>query len=515
MLYAIVAKPGEGKSYFAVTKIYDFQQTNTNNLKTNIPIYFENKKLFEDRGILEQDFTFTYDIGNVQYTKTTNYSYFSEFENEEQFENYFEYFFFYNKYIEQIESELQLKLAKLLPVKQIYSNINGLKIDGVLPMPMDLDWRKTPMGSIHFIDEIRDFYPYNNKDGRKVSTSGIILEMSKVRHTDKDVWLITQDAEDYNYSLRQLIDKMYFVKRPPSKMQACAVYVFDQYLSRPRSAADSTRDPKKYVDYFLVVYKKKYQNMYVSASSHTSMIKKINIKALGYVFLFLFTASIVVVGLMKIPIFTYFGTAMAMMSGPSKDDPLNMNPNKEQNNQPMTLADEHQLKEKVNLCVEQFGWTPDQCRQSLDPRFDQQQKEQLQALTRNDMQTVVFDYNPNKPYDVEYQPKKEPTDFPRFKNAIVYNNKCTAYSQQGTEMHGVSKEDCFRLANGDRPFDYFAVQQTAQPNQPIQNFNQSSEQKMSAEQYAKYLQYLDEKSQSNNYVQSHLQQNPVGGANSL
>lgn len=474
MLYAIVAKPGEGKSYFAVTKIYDFQQTNINNLKTNIPIYFENKKLFEDRGILDQDFTFTYDIGNVQYTKTTNYSYYDQFEDEEQFENYFEYFFFYNKYIEQVESELQIKLARLLPVKQIYSNINGLKIDGVLPMPIDLDWRRTPWGSIHFIDEIRDFYPYNNKDGRKVSTSGIILEMSKVRHTDKDVWLITQDAEDYNYSLRQLIDKLYFVKRPPSKMQACAVYVFDQYLSRPRAAADSTRDPKKYVDYFLVVYKKKYQNMYVSASSHTSMIKKINIKAFGYVFLFLLFATILVVGLMKIPIFTYFGTAVKMMTGASKDDPLNMNGSKQTDEKTMTMADEQKLNDKINLCVEQFQWTLDQCRQSLDPRLDQQQKEQLQASTKNDMETVVFNYDSSKPYDVDYQPKKEPTDFPRFKNAIVYNGKCTAYSQQGTIMSNVSSSDCFRLSNGDRPFDYFVEKQTVQPLQQQQQVAQDN-----------------------------------------
>lgn len=455
MLYGIVAKPGEGKSYFAVTKIYGFQQTNIQNIKTNIPIYYENKRILEDRGVLDKDFTFKYDIGNKEFIKTTNYSYYEQFEDEEQFEQYFEYFFFYNKYIEQIESELQIKLARLLPVHQIYSNINGLKISGVLPMPIDLDWRRTPWGSIHFIDEIRDFYPYNNKDGRKISTSGMILEMSKVRHTDKDVWLITQDAEDYNYSLRQLFDKLYFVKRPPSKMQACAVYVFDQYLSRPRAAADSTRDPKKYVDYFLVVYKKKYQRMYVSASSHTSMIKKINIKVFGYIFLFLLFATITVVGLMKIPIFEYFGTATKMMAGASKDDPLSLK-SAAQNSSTQTvssstptMADQLKIEQDIKNCVDTMNMTLAQCTDLYDIKARELRNAELAKTTQNENEKIVARYKVSDPFNYEYLEQQEQNANMRVFSGCLNN---VAYDNQGSIIHDAPQNLCKRLYAGDRPY---------------------------------------------------------------
>lgn len=84
-----------------------------------------------------------------------------------------------------------------------------------------------------------------------------------------------------------------------------------------------------------------------------------------------------------------------------------------------------------------------------------------------------FVYDGNKPFDVDYTPTDlKPKDFPRFKNAIVYNGKCTAYSQQGTIMHKVSKQDCHRLANGDRPFDYFAEEKPhVQPTSPTSDEN--------------------------------------------
>jgi hypothetical protein len=83
---------------------------------------------------------------------------------------------------------------------------------------------------------------------------------------------------------------------------------------------------------------------------------------------------------------------------------------------------------------------------------------------------TTFKYDGSKPFDTDYTPTDlEPKDFPRFKNAVVYNGKCTAFSQQGTIMHKVSKKDCLRLASGDRPFDYFAEQNNANTQPTEQN----------------------------------------------
>ncbi|MEX8074672.1 zonular occludens toxin domain-containing protein [Acinetobacter nosocomialis] len=462
MLYAIVAKPGQGKSYFAVVRMYKEQQNNLENLKKNVPIFEENRKLLEERDLLNREFTYSYEIGNSKLEKTSNHEYFECLEDAEQFPDYFEYFFFYNKYIEQITKEEGIALTALLPVRQIYSNINGLKIQGVLPFP-DLDWRRTPMGSIHFIDEIRDHPPYN-WDGRKVSEHPIIKEMSKVRHTDKDVWLITQDAEDYNYSLRQLIDKLYFVKRPPQNPQACAIYVFDKFISRPRDAADSQRDPKKYVDHFILVYKKKYQRMYVSASSHTSMKFRISPKVFFYFFLFVAIITIAVIGFMKIPIFQNVGSAFKQMTGQSKDvlSQLKEGPQVGQQ-KPQTIAD--QLTEQSKLA----GLTPEQYADLQNP---EPRNTQLQKINDVRMETIAVKYNPNKPYDldtskIEYQVTSKPV----FSGCMKKGSRYVAYTEQGTILHDVSQSDCRKLIeNNDRPYNYF--------KQPAQGFGAQVQQQV-------------------------------------
>lgn len=474
MLYAIVAKPGQGKSYFAVVRMYEEQQKNLDNLKKNAPIFEENRKLLEERDLLNRDFTYTYEIGNQKFEKTSNYEYFDCLEDAEQFPEYFEYYFFYNKYIEQITKDEGIALTALLPVRQIYSNINGLKIQGVLPFP-SLDWRKTPMGSIHYIDEIRDHPPYN-WDGRKVCEDPIIKEMSKVRHTDKDVWLITQDAEDFNYSLRQLIDKLYFVKRPPQNPQACGIYVFDKYISRPRDAADSLRDPKKYVDYFLLVYKKKYQRMYVSASSHTSMKFRIPPKVFFYSLLFIAIFTIAIVGFMKIPIFQSFGSAIKQMTGQEKDafSQLKAGPQTTQE-APKTIA--QQMEEQAKLA----GLTPEQYADLQNP---EPRNQQLQKQNDVRMETIAVKYNPNRPYEmdtskIEYQVTSKPV----FAGCMKKNGRYVAYTEQGTILHDVSQSDCRKLIeDNDRPYNYFKqqpqgfggqsqqVQQQITP-QPVQHYD--------------------------------------------
>ncbi|MCU4386540.1 zonular occludens toxin [Acinetobacter haemolyticus] len=451
MLYAIIGKPGEGKSYYSVTKIYEFQQINLQNIKKNLPIIDENRTLLEERDLLTKDYTFTYEIGNEKFEKTCNHSYFEKLEDGEQFEDYFEYYFFYNKYIEQIYTEEQLKLTAILPVRQLYSNINGLKIHGVLPFP-DLDWIRTPWGSDHFIDEVRDCPPYN-WDGRKYSEHRLIKGMSKVRHTDKNVFLITQDAEDLNYSLRKLVDKMYFIKRPPQKIQACGVYVFDQYLSNPRAAADSQRDPKKYIEHFVVLYKKKFQRMYVSASSHSSMKFNMSWKVFGYILLFIMIILITVVGITKIPIFSYAVDAFRQITG-----------------QETNALD--QLKTGVQHTDSQNPFEP------IDQEHAASQPIVKQQYTTNGNQQ--YQYDVSRPYDFNPPVMYEIQQRPRLAGCIASKSTCSCYTQQATKID-MSQSDCRRYVSGDRPFDYFAKEQERQyshvqaQTQPVM-YNQSAEQ---------------------------------------
>ncbi|WP_111828263.1 zonular occludens toxin domain-containing protein [Acinetobacter colistiniresistens] len=490
MLYAIIGKPGEGKSYFSVTKIYEFQQLNLENIKKNVPIFAENRTLLEERDLLEKDYTFTYEIGNELFTKTCSHSYFDKLEDGEQFEYYFEYYFFYNKYIEQIYTEEQLKLTAILPVRQLYSNINGLKIDGVLPFP-DLDWIVTPWGSDHFIDEVRDCPPYN-WDGRKYSEHRLVKGMSKVRHTDKNVFLITQDSEDLNYSLRKLVDKLYFVKRPPQKVQACGIYVFDKYLSDPRAAADSTRDPKKYIEHFILPYRKKFQRMYVSASSHSSMKFNMSWKVFGYIFLFLMIIVITVVGVTKIPIFSYAVSAFKQMTG-----------------QESSALD--QLK---------TGGKPAEQPKNSEPSDHEQAASQPTSNMQNttgESRNQQFEYDVNRPYDFNPPVLYELQQRPRLAGCIASKSSCSCYTQQATKIY-MSQKDCRRYVSGDRPFDYFTREQDRQFAQmPSQIQPMSQNQTAPSDFDAKYHQFREENNRANNvvYETSSLSSRPINAANAM
>jgi hypothetical protein len=68
-------------------------------------------------------------------------------------------------------------------------------------------------------------------------------------------------------------------------------------------------------------------------------------------------------------------------------------------------------------------------------------------------------YNPNKPYDFEYQPQVTPTDFPKMSGVIkLSSGKLIALDQQGNYMQNVSQDDCKKWLSGYRPFNYFAQQ---------------------------------------------------------
>ena len=95
------------------------------------------------------------------------------------------------------------------------------------------------------------------------------------------------------------------------------------------------------------------------------------------------------------------------------------------------------------------------------------------------------------------------TTQPVFSGCIKYKGKYFAYTQQGTKLN-VSESDCRRLIdNGDRPFNYFAENKNLQQQQPekLSNTQQNTEQKMTPQQYIKYLQYLEDNNQANNVIQ--------------
>jgi len=353
----------------------------------------------------------------------------------------------------------------------VYTNIIGIKIPGVISiqsLPGKIfDWRDLPNDSVVVFDEAHEHPAFNEKNTIKNKD-----EMAEVRdigtslllhgHFGFDIYLITQRPSLLHGDVLSAVS-VHYVMRRKFGLDRAIIWEFGEAITTwSKSAAQSALIRTNWK------YPKHLYNFYVSSEKHN--VKKT------------FPLKYMAFALIPIALFAN-GARQAYENGfmglGKKDQSPEMvstsenssvsNPQKPDYQQ-NDLAGQLALEQKISVCVDQFKWTPDQCRQSLDPKLDQQQKQQLQASTRNDMQTVVFDYDPNNPYEVNYKPNLQPTDFPRFKNAIVWNGKCTPYSQQGTVMNGISSKDCFRLANGDRPFDYFAQpqQQLQAQQQPMQ-----------------------------------------------
>jgi hypothetical protein len=482
MNYLVVGKNGSGKSYFCVKITKEFVDQNKVNLSGNSVSYSKNYEFLRDRDYeqLFVDFSQTLELLKPDNPKVyapyetpeqlqVDFALFIHFEDEIDFNDYFRMHIIYNDFLKFVSKIHEFKFEFLKPVHKIYSDINGIKIETVEPSPED--WRTAPLGSKIFYDEFQD-RPEYLFDGNKPSKNPMILELSKIRHYDIDLYLITPDSENLHKSLRKIVHVMYFVKRPHGNPQCSSLYTFDQFLANPRAAADSKREPKKYSAYELITYKKSIQRLYTSAANHSSMAFQIPWKWIRNAFLIIVGIVLVLTMFFKIPIFGFFADAVKGMFG--QDNALTQlkgqtaSQGNTQNKTPSSSA--QQSSSAVDLSQE--------CRKAVNVEksecikwFDDLSKSGSSVSSTGEV-TQTVSYNPNKPYDFDYKPQVQPTDFPRMSGVIrLRNGNLMAVDQQGNYMQNISQNDCKRWLDGYRPFNYFAQSQNQQrersaPEQP-------------------------------------------------
>lgn len=354
----------------------------------------------------------------------------------------------YDYHLENIKIQKRIDSGKYDPekdiVREIYSDIEGHADNCEFVKPAPHDWREVPHNSIIFMDEIHKRPEYTSAEGR-MSQNPMIVDLTTHGHQNKDIILITQDPERLNKGIHKLIEKMYLVKRPIQKPPFATIYEFERWLRDPWQAAASERSVK-YQDKYKFVYKKKWQDMYTSASAHTSIQFKIQSK-------FIY-AIIAIVCLMSLSwfLFTKSGgdklarQAISGLDGSSLSTPAD-NVKSVTQSSPVVQTDlSLECRKAVNVekpeCVKWFNDLTNN-KASVTPTG-----EIIQAVS----------YNPNKPYDFEYVPQNvQPTDFPRMSGVIkLRTGRLVAVDQQGNYMLDVSQADCQRWLDGYRPFNYFA-----------------------------------------------------------
>lgn len=115
----------------------------------------------------------------------------------------------------KLENGDHLDASKNEVIRQVYSDIEGLNIEGVLPAPDD--WRDVPDDSVIFYDEVHYRKEYEDLTG-KPSQNPMIKDLTTHGHRNIDIYLITQAASRIERSIRGLVDCIsYYAKRPQQK----------------------------------------------------------------------------------------------------------------------------------------------------------------------------------------------------------------------------------------------------------------------------------------------------------
>ena len=357
----------------------------------------------------------------------------------------------------KIESGKPLDPEKDL-LRNVYSDINGHAENCSFVQKAPDDWREVPEDSVIFYDEIHLRPEFCDSNG-KMSQNPMIVELTTHAHKNKDIILITQDPARLNKGIHKLVEKMYLVKRPIQKPPFATIYEFERWLRDPWQAAASSRSVN-YQDSYKFFYKQKWQDMYTSASAHTSVQFKIQSK-----FIYAIIAIVVLMTLSYL-LFTKSGgdklarNAITGMTG-QKAEVIDSDQNK-------TIPITASIKNLDEECRKGINVEKPECVQWFNDLS------KSKGSVKLDERTQAVSYNPNNPFDDEIQNNLtyEVTAKPVFSGCMKKDGRYIAYTQQGTILKDVSQADCQRVVeHGDRPFDYFRQQ----PNQ-VQNNAQLSNQ---------------------------------------
>ncbi len=498
MLYLVTGTPGSQKTAYVVNKLDQIEKSNFINVRKNKVIFEHNKTLFEK--FKDEFLLHIYEVGSGSDRKTITdllpEDYF-DFLNEDfedlRPDDYFKKTTIYNEIVDRINDQYgKQKFEFLQPVRTIYTNIKACKIP--YSRPLIYDWRDAPDGSIIVIDEIQLVEPYKNKK----SEDEMIIHLTIHRHRGFDFYVITQATRYLHPVMKELFTAHYHLTRPFG--WTCKVYQYGSARDNPNALINKinceSKTSFKPADRIFTLYK--------STTIDTSQ------KRIPRFIYFIGAFVIVMIGL-----FSYFVTRDNVIYDQVSDG-LNGKKVTPQQNQKNT----EQVKTDQQFNADQ------ECRKAINVEkpecvkwFNDLSKNKSSVNTA--VQVTTVSYDPNKPFQtqkIQDSIQYEVTAKPVLAGCMTTSTgKLQGYTQQGTKLE-VTQQDCKKIIAGDRPFNYFEQkgQQNGLSNQnssPTNNTLSSQQntsqtvQKMTPEQYAKYLQYLENNNQAQNYIQSGLEHN--------
>lgn len=328
-----------------------------------------------------------------------------------------------------------------------YSDITNLKHSGIKPAPED--WTDVEDNSLIIYDEVQFkllFSRFNSKRDKQ------ILELTTMRKRGIEMWIITQQARALNADVVGLVDEHVHIERNGDKTSK--VYVFQDAKMQVRKT-----DKMFPFDKYVFAHPQHLYGFYESVKDGTNHVKRSWLNK-GVITTALTLALVVIFG----GYFIYKGFSNGLTIKDANEKPTNT----AQQTKEQSSTQNQDSQKAQNTEVNQASSIQDLseiCRQASNlskPEcvkwYDDLSKSKSSV---NPDGTVIqaVSYNPDKPYDFEYQPKVQPTDFPRMSGVMkLSNGQLMAVDQQGNYMQNVSQQDCKKWLSGYRPFDYFAQQ---------------------------------------------------------
>jgi hypothetical protein len=337
--------------------------------------------------------------------------------------------------------------------KSIYANIEGLKIMGIKPLLSD--WRDVPdedKPCLYIVDEAqyhREFMKETTKDNH------VGKDLSTHRHKAIDFWLITQSVKLLNSYVIENVGEHVHLYRP-KKSKTVTVYWWSYAVtSMTKSNFKMADDVQKWR---LNPQMFQYYKSTVAVTDGKARISQRNVSAwITFAIIMLVIAYFVNGGASAMQEMQHKETTEQKKEQTKESSPNPFSTNYDSKSVvPQDFNADQECRKAINVerpeCIEWFN--------NLSKNGS--------SVTSTGQVVQTVSYNPSKPYEFEYQPQVQPTDFPRMSGVIkLSSGRLMAVDQQGNYMENISQDDCKKWLSGYRPFNYFAPRENLQSQRSV------------------------------------------------
>jgi zona occludens toxin len=402
--------------------------------------------------------------------------------------------------------------------RQVYTNIVGIKIDGVISVSSSIDkpfdWRDLPNGSVLVWDEAHEHPAFAEQDLLKTfridetpfhelidkinsdSTMTIAEKKKKIERVEKaakneldrqkesirdigrslllhghfgiEIYFITQRPAKLNADVLSSVTT-HFVMRRKFGMDAAMIWEFGEAMTTWSKSTAQIALNKRLWRYPKYLYK-----FYTSSENHQvrkQFPAKYFLFAAVPILLFLF-------GLNNASETGFFGLFKKEQEKVSQSE--NTDIITPQNSNIITPQNSKQTNSQPLVCTYNNIHLPE-CQEL--------QRMQNEAMTKIHYQ-VADPYTSTSPTYIQLNTENH--DFPRLSGCIKYGRKYYGIDQQGNKMPNVSQSACRRwIENSERPFNYFANNQQSNYSEQKNSDTESSKLKIVTDQQdQKNYQYM-------------------------